>query len=130
MPRGACARAPPSTKRTRSSTIDFLSIALIHRFKFAGDLAMGRWLGDELAAAVRGFPPPAWIVAPPLTAARLRERGFNQALELAKVVARATGARLEFAAVAKLRETAAQAVPRPAGAAAQPARRIRVPAAP
>jgi ComF family protein len=83
--------------------------ALIHRFKFGADLAMGRWLGDELAAALRGGSPPAWIVAPPLTAARLRERGFNQALELAKVVARATGARLEFAALAKLRETAAQA---------------------
>jgi predicted amidophosphoribosyltransferase len=48
-------------------------------------------------------------VAPPLTAARLRERGFNQALELAKVVARATGGRLEFEGLAKLRETAAQA---------------------
>jgi ComF family protein len=83
--------------------------ALIHRFKSGGDLAMGRWLGEELAAAVRDRAAPALIVAPPLTAARLRERGFNQALELAKVVARATGARLEFAALAKLRETAAQA---------------------
>lgn len=81
---------------------------LVQRFKFAGDLAVGKWLARQLAQRVVGLPHPDWIVAPPLTAARLRERGFNQALEIAKVVGRAVDARVDVAGVAKLRETAPQ----------------------
>src|SRR3954469_756587 len=54
---------------------------LVQRFKFAGDLAVGRWLAERLADAVAGCERPDLLVAPPLTAARLRERGFNQSLE-------------------------------------------------
>jgi len=81
---------------------------LVQRFKFAGDLAVGGWLAAQLAQRARALPAPDWIVAPPLTRAGLRARGFNQALEVAKVVARATGARLDLAGVVKLRETAPQ----------------------
>src|SRR6185436_13806728 len=51
---------------------------LVQRFKFSGDLAAGRWLGEQLAQRASALPPPALLVAPPQTAARLRERGFNQ----------------------------------------------------
>lgn len=81
---------------------------LVHRFKFAGDLAVGHWLGQALAGAVARAQPPELIVAPPLSAARLRERGFNQALELARATASATGARLHRTALVKVRETASQ----------------------
>src|SRR6478735_4938837 len=40
---------------------------LVQRFKFSGDLAAGRWLGDQLAHRVRALPPPALLVAPPQT---------------------------------------------------------------
>lgn len=44
----------------------------------------------------------------PLTAARLRARGFNQALEIARHVAPAGGARLEPRLAERSRETAPQ----------------------
>jgi ComF family protein len=81
---------------------------LIHRFKFAGDLAVGRWLAHELARSVLALPAPDLLVAPPLTAASLRARGFNQAIEIAKVVGRAVGARVDFTALVKVRDTAPQ----------------------
>jgi ComF family protein len=80
---------------------------LVRRFKFAGDLAVGRWLALQLAGRVAGAHPDL-LVAPPLTRARLRARGFNQALELAKVVARRVGTRCDIAGLAKARETAPQ----------------------
>ena len=59
---------------------------LVHRFKFDADLAIGGWLASRLA--LRLPMRPDVLVAPPLTPDRLRERGFNQSLEIAKRVAR------------------------------------------
>ena len=81
---------------------------LVHRFKFAGDLAIGRWLATRLAQRVRSLPRPDLIVAPPLTPASLRRRGFNQALEIAKVVGRAHGLHVSLDALVKTRETEPQ----------------------
>jgi len=81
---------------------------LVHRFKFAGDLAVGGWLAGNLARHVQALDVPDRIVAPPLTRASLRARGFNQAIEIAKVVGRTVGARVDLDAVTKLRETAPQ----------------------
>ncbi len=88
------------------------------RFKFSGDLAAGRTLSLLWLAS----PPPAQmpqaIVPVPLHRARLRKRGYNQALELAKPLAkhfriplwrdalqrtRATGAQTELTAVQRRR---------------------------
>ena len=81
---------------------------LVRRFKFAGDLAIGRWLATRLAQRVQSLPRPDLIVAPPLTPASLRRRGFNQALEIAKVVGRAHGVRVSLDALVKTRETEPQ----------------------
>jgi ComF family protein len=81
---------------------------LVRRFKFAGDLAIGHWLGEQLAGRVRGPDAPDLLVAPPLSPRALRERGFNQAMELARSVGRALEVRVEIAALRKVRETAPQ----------------------
>lgn len=81
---------------------------MVQRFKFGGDLAIGHWLGEQLAARVRGLEKPDVIVAPPLTPRALRSRGFNQAVELAKPVGRALGVPVELAALRKVRETVPQ----------------------
>ena len=81
---------------------------MVLRFKFAGELPVGRWLGVQLAREVARASRPHLIVAPPLTKLRLRERGFNQALEIAKVVGAEIGVRVDLSGVLKCRDTPPQ----------------------
>ncbi len=81
---------------------------LVQRFKFAGDLAAGRWLALQLSERVAGQPRPDLLVAPPLTPARLVARGFNQALEIGKVVARRHGLHCALSGIERTRETPPQ----------------------
>ena len=81
---------------------------LVRRFKYAGDLAVGRWLGESLADRVAHESRPALIVAPASTRARLRERGFNPALEIAKATAQRLGCRCPVAGLVRTRETSPQ----------------------
>jgi ComF family protein len=81
---------------------------LVQRFKYAGDLAIGKWLASRLAERVRGAARPDLIVAVPLTSARLRGRGFNQAVIVAKTVAREIDANHAVNALARLRDTEPQ----------------------
>ena len=80
----------------------------MQRFKYAGDLAIGRWLAGALTARVRAFDRPHLIVAPPSTSERLRSRGFNPALEVAKAVARDLGVRCAIEGLERARDTAPQ----------------------
>lgn len=77
--------------------------------KFAGRLVLARayaqLLGEALADAPRRLDLLTYV---PLSAERLRERGFNQALEIARPVARARGLALASLLV-KTRDTAHQA---------------------
>jgi ComF family protein len=78
------------------------------RFKFGRDLAAGR----SLVALWRGQPRPLAlpevVVPVPLHRARLRQRGYNQALELARPLTRALGVPLRHDLLARTRSTAAQ----------------------
>ena len=78
------------------------------RFKFGADLAAGR----VLAELWRREPPPAGrpalIVPVPLHRGRLRRRGYNQALELARPLAAALGAPLRHDLLERVRGTSAQ----------------------
>lgn len=80
------------------------------RFKFGADLAAGRVLADGMvdrAVADRPERPEA-LVPVPLHAARLRERGYNQALELARSLATAFGIPLRADLLRRLRATPPQ----------------------
>jgi len=81
---------------------------LVHRFKFGRDLAVGHWLAGRLADRLAGCEPPEVLVVPPLSRARLRERGFNPALEIARRVGRAVGSRVDVQGIERVRETASQ----------------------
>jgi ComF family protein len=61
---------------------------LVQRFKFSGDLAIGRWLALRLAARARHEAHPQLLIPVPLTRARLRSRGFNQSVEIARAVSK------------------------------------------
>jgi ComF family protein len=79
---------------------------LVHRFKFDADLAIGGWLAMRLAARIPMRPDV--LVAPPLAPDRLRERGFNQSLEIAKRVARDLRIRLVWRGLTRSRTTLPQ----------------------
>jgi ComF family protein len=107
---GQCLRHPPAFDAARAALLYRFPVdRLVLRFKACGDFAAGRWLAGELARATLHLDAPDLLVAPPLAASRLRERGFNQALELARAVGRARGIRVDARAMVKARETPLQA---------------------
>lgn len=84
--------------------------SLIRAFKYRGDLAAGRALGRLLAdhLARSEAPRPQLIVPVPLHPARMRSRGYNQATELARVLARRLDLSWSDGVCRRVRDTAAQ----------------------
>ena len=87
-PCAACRRDPPPFERTialadYAPPLDRLILAL----KFGREVALARPLGAALAARIDC--PLDLLVPVPLSAARLAERGFNQALLICRAAARA-----------------------------------------
>jgi ComF family protein len=78
------------------------------RFKFGGDLAAGRTLSLAWIESAHPAELPRAIVPVPLHPSRLRQRGYNQALELAKPLAKAFELPLLRDALQRIRATAAQ----------------------
>jgi ComF family protein len=78
--------------------------------KFEQRLAAARTLGSLLTAFIAECAPqpPDAIVPVPLHPRRLRQRGFNQALEIARPVARFLGVPLETGAVQRIKPTRPQ----------------------
>src|SRR5258708_2471018 len=106
---GAClANAPTFDDADAVYAYRFPLDRLVGRFKYAGDLAAGRWLATRLAARVRMHARPDLLVAPPITSARMRGRGFNQSVEIARIVGRALGVPCATGALTKVRETEPQ----------------------
>jgi ComF family protein len=81
---------------------------LLPRFKFHGDLAAGRLLAALMCEAAPSLPRDAAIVPVPLHRGRLRMRGYDQALELAKPLAGACALPLRDDLLLRARATAAQ----------------------
>ena len=95
---GACLNNPPPYSATVAALVyTFPTDRLLQRIKYGGRLALAQWAGATLATAVRAalggrsaHARPDRIVALPLAESRQRERGFNQAREIAVRVAQAT----------------------------------------
>ena len=87
---GACLARPPHFDRLIAPFVYAFPIdALIHALKYGRRLVASRPLAEALAAAVDERVD--LVVPMPLSAARLRERGFNQAHEIARLVGRISG---------------------------------------
>lgn len=82
--------------------------ALVSRFKYRGALHLGALLGRLLAECCSGRAADC-VVPVPLHPARQRERGFNQAQEIARLVAGRLGAELHLDACCRMVDTPAQA---------------------
>ena len=83
---------------------------LLPRLKFHGDLAAGRLLAQLLGDACAQWPRPDALVPVALHRARLRQRGYDQALELARPLARRLDLPLRPQLLVRSRATAAQSV--------------------
>lgn len=108
-PCDACRRAPPPLTLV---VAPFLYAPpfdrWLPRFKFHRDMAAGRLLAQLMLDACAAAPRPDAIVPIPLHRARLRARGYNQALELAKPIARRLLLPLLTDVLARSRATSAQ----------------------
>jgi ComF family protein len=109
-----CRTRPPSydTARAlglyRSDPGDLNPLACaVRALKFGGNRAAARTLGAALADLLR-LPEDARIVPVPLHPARLRERGYDQALLLARALARRAGRRLDARTLVRRNATRAQ----------------------
>ena len=107
----ACVRRPPAFDRLHvpwayAWPLDQLILA----WKHGGSVRAGRVLADlaREAAAALPEPAPTLVVPVPLHPRRLRERGFNQAGQLARVVAATLAVPLESRGVQRVRATASQ----------------------
>jgi len=104
---GRCLRDPPAFDSTCALySYVFPADVLVCSFKYCHRLSLARFFVD----AVSILPEADVVVAMPLHPRRLSERGFNQALEIARPLARAAGLPLEQGGVVRKRHTPPQAM--------------------
>ncbi|MES2125875.1 MAG: ComF family protein [Pseudomonadota bacterium] len=109
---GAClahARAFDATLAAAdyASPLDQLVLGL----KFGAQLALAPWMAQQLQRALLaqgGFEVPQLLCPVPLGALRLRERGFNQALEVARPLGAMLNVEVQARLLVRARETVAQ----------------------
>lgn len=85
--------------------------ALVLRLKFGAQLPLAPWFAQQMRDAVLdcpGWPLPELLCPVPLGAQRLVERGFNQALEIARPLAASLGVDLQPRLLVRSVETQAQ----------------------
>ncbi|TFW25269.1 ComF family protein [Duganella callida] len=109
---GVCLADPPAYDRTLVATDYAMPVdQLVLQLKFAHRLALAPLMARLLRDAVLlqpDFTLPAVLCPVPLGPQRLAERGYNQALEIARPLARSMGVRLEARLISRVHDTAAQ----------------------
>jgi len=109
---GDCMASPPPFRVARALGVyEAALLDAIHLFKYHGKVAVGEELGRMMAACdYSGLDIGACapIIPVPLHPRRLRKRGFNQALVLARQVARRFSVPLDFTTLVRDVDTGPQ----------------------
>jgi ComF family protein len=108
---GRCLReAPPLDRTIAALDYAFPWDQLLQRYKFHQALDLRETLLDRLDQALSSAlaEQPDWVLPVPLSRQRLRERGYNQSLELARGLARRRRLPCEPGLLLRLRDTAHQ----------------------
>lgn len=107
---GQCLNQPPPYRALSVFRYAFPADRLLARLKYHGRLEPGQVLGGLLADVVTAGNDaiPDLLLPVPLHPERLRERGFNQAVELARPLAKALGLPLELQLLARHQHTRMQ----------------------
>lgn len=109
---GVCLRSPPPFDAVRAAFWYQAPVAtLIHQLKYDGKLNAARVLGHSLTQTFSDgtSPLPDAIVPVPLHESRLRQRGFNQSIELIRTTAKQLGVPLLVNGMERVRVTQEQA---------------------
>lgn len=109
---GTCLKRPPSFSAVHSAGIyQGLLKEAVHKLKYRNQLTLarplGQLLGKAIAAAGSDFVPDR-ILPVPLHPRRLKQRGYNQALELARPLVRQLGCPLDTTLLQRTRNTPRQ----------------------
>jgi ComF family protein len=106
---GRCLARPPHYDATCAAfRYGFPIDKLVQSFKYGNRLALGSYFGHQLALLTANVAADL-IIPLPLHRLRLRERGFNQALELARPLSRAWRIPIDAHSCRRIRHTPAQA---------------------
>lgn len=114
VPCGRCQAERPAYDATLAAAEYALPVdRLVLQLKFARQLALARLFAGLLADAVQQadagrYPRPALLCPVPLGLQRLSERGFNQALEIARPLGKALGIAVHARLAIRVRDTLAQ----------------------
>jgi ComF family protein len=104
---GSCLNHPPHFDATLALwRYEFPCDRLVQALKYRARLALARFFARSLAS--RPMPEVDLIVPMPLYPKRLAERGFNQALEIARGLARHLGSPIAPRGVLRLKDTLPQ----------------------
>lgn len=104
---GACLRKPPGYDATHAALrYAFPVDRLVLMLKFGHRLASADFFAARMLAGPR--PAGTLLMPVPLSLARLRERGFNQAVEIARPLARALALPLDTTSLVRTRDTVPQ----------------------
>ena len=84
-------------------------IGLVHQLKFAEKIGFARSIGEMLLMQLlKTNEKPDCVLPVSLHKSRLRQRGFNQSIEISRVLAKKLAIPIEHTAVVRQRRTAAQ----------------------
>lgn len=105
---GKCLSHPPRFDAIAAAFVYEWPLApLIHQYKYGGNLALARLFAHALASRITGKVD--LIIPLPLAPQRLAERGFNQALEIARIVSGLKRIELAAHACRRVRQSVPQA---------------------
>ena len=104
-----CQSQPPPYTRTQTIfSYTYPVSQLIIAVKFQQNLVILKFLGELMGQRLITQPRPQVLIPVPLHLARLRQRGYNQSLELAKGIAKQTGIPIAVQVCQRIRNTLPQ----------------------
>ncbi|WP_284155352.1 double zinc ribbon domain-containing protein [Sulfuricystis multivorans] len=104
---GACLKAPPAFDATLAPLVYAFPVdGLVHQLKYGCRLPSAEFFSRVMLAGSR--PTGDLLMPVPLSPQRLRERGFNQALEIARPLASALGLPIDATSLYRQRDTLPQ----------------------
>ncbi|HSI43696.1 MAG TPA: ComF family protein [Methylotenera sp.] len=109
---GSCLAAPPSFDATTALfTYNFPLDRLLQQYKYRDSLQLANTFATMLheKLLLTKSEKIDFIIPMPMHAKRLQERGFNQALEIAKIVAKLTNVKIDYTACQRIKLTPPQA---------------------